>query len=142
MATQQYSPRPPDRPDEVRIVDAVPTVPTVPTLPTASLVRALDAVTEAVIITDADGTVRFWNAAATALYGFTSPEAVGEPLAALILPLGRQPTGSSATPRHAAAELPAVSEWLTRDRQGRRFWVTASTCRLPPGNPGADPDAD
>src|SRR3954453_20976716 len=100
-------------------------------VPAPVLARALDAVAEAMIITDRNGEVRYWNAAATALYGFTPAEAVGQRLEALIQGLGRQavvvpPTGKRRDPENRAA-----SDWLTRDRKVRRFWVTATTSWLP-----------
>jgi diguanylate cyclase (GGDEF)-like protein/PAS domain S-box-containing protein len=102
-----------------------------PAVLTPVLAAALDAVVEAVIITDRNGEVRYWNAAATALYGFTPAEAVGQRLEALIQGLGRQavvvpPSGKRRDPENRVA-----SDWLTRDRKGRRFWVTATTSWLP-----------
>src|SRR4051812_14424774 len=120
-----------------------------PAVLTPVLAAALDAVAEAVIITDRNGEVRYWNAAATALYGFTPAEAVGQRLEALIQGLGRQavvvpPSGKRRDPENTAA-----SDWLTRDRKGRRFWVTATTSWLSgsdrsgghtaPGVPGTAP---
>src|SRR4051794_41790757 len=66
-------------------------------VPAPVLARALDAVAEAMIITDRNGEVRYWNAAATALYGFTPAEAVGQRLEALIQGLGGQAVGGSPT---------------------------------------------
>src|SRR3954463_6290357 len=67
-----------------------------PAVLTPVLAAALDAVVEAVIITDRNGEVRYWNAAATALYGFTPAEAVGQRLEALIHGLRRPAGGGSA----------------------------------------------
>src|SRR3954454_12201016 len=61
-----------------------------PAVLTPVLAAALDAVVEAGIITDRNGEVRYWNAAATALYGFTPAQAVGHRPEALIQAIGRQ----------------------------------------------------
>jgi PAS domain S-box-containing protein len=42
--------------------------------------RMVDDSPEAVIVADADGVIRFWNAAATVVFGFAQPEAVGRTL--------------------------------------------------------------
>src|SRR3954469_1352584 len=78
-----------------------------PAVLTPVLAAALDAVVEAVIITDRNGEVRYWNAAATALYGFTPAEAVGQRLEALIQGLGGHaggvpPHGKRGGPGHRA----------------------------------------
>ena len=46
----------------------------------------LDSLGKAVIATELDGTVRFWNRAAERLYGWTAEEAVGENIASLSVP--------------------------------------------------------
>ena len=44
---------------------------------------ALDAVAQAVVITDAQGVIRFWNRAAEGLFGWTSAEVLGQPVLAV-----------------------------------------------------------
>src|SRR3954451_1071409 len=107
--------------------------------PLASLTAALDQVAEAVIVTDPQGSVRFWNQAASALYGFAPHEVLGRQLEGLILPLGRQPAvGRGRSTRDEPGTPPPEGDWLTRDRHGRRFWVSAATTVLPvaPGQHG------
>src|SRR5215204_2501204 len=41
---------------------------------------------DAAIITTADGTVRYWNRGAESVFGYSSAEAVGESISALIVP--------------------------------------------------------
>ena len=53
---------------------------------TFAATELLDALGKAVIATDLDGTVRFWNRAAERLYGWTAEEAVGENIANLSVP--------------------------------------------------------
>lgn len=112
-----------------------------PAVPAPALEVALDAVAEAVIITDRTGAVRYWNAAATALYGFAAAEAVGRRLDGLILGLGRQAAVAPPTGERRDLGSEGASDWLTRDRKGRRFWVTATTYPLP-GSDHADADGD
>jgi diguanylate cyclase (GGDEF)-like protein/PAS domain S-box-containing protein len=101
------------------------------TVSLTALAAALDQVVEAVILTDADGAVRFWNQAASALYGFAPHEVVGRQLDRLILPLGRQPAVRGLPGRDDTRTPPPRGDWLTRDRHGRRFWVSAATTVLP-----------
>lgn len=48
--------------------------------------QLLDAVEEAVIATDTHGVVTYWNRAAEALYGWSAPEALGQPIESLTTP--------------------------------------------------------
>ena len=115
-------PIPPQRPVEVPADAAVPT---------PALDVALDRIPEAVVITDAGGAVVFWSAAASNLYGYTSEQAVGQRLKGLILPLVQQPEVREALDHTRGAERATTGSWLTRSRDGDRFWVTASSSPLP-----------
>ena len=53
----------------------------------ALLTKLVRDLADAVIICDAAGTIRLWNAAATRIFGWTEPEAIGAPLD-LIIPVG------------------------------------------------------
>ena len=53
---------------------------------TFAATELLDALGKAVIATDLDGTVRFWNRAAERLYGWTAEEAIGENIRDLSVP--------------------------------------------------------
>src|SRR3954447_9007795 len=118
MADGRHGPSPADSPEGVRGLPAVAVT---------DLVSCLDNVAEAVMITDSHGRVQFWNAAATRLYGFPAHEVLGRSLDALILPLGRQPAAERVTNSGRAGEGHGPSDWLTRDREGRRFWVSATS---------------
>jgi PAS domain S-box-containing protein len=82
--------------------------------------RLLDALGQAVVATDADGVVRYWNRAAQRLYGWAAAEAVGRPIGELIVPGATQ---------SFAAEIMAVlrsgGTWsggfLVRRRDGTTF---------------------
>jgi diguanylate cyclase (GGDEF)-like protein/PAS domain S-box-containing protein len=83
---------------------------------------ALDALSQAVVVTDPAGTVLCWNPAAEALYGYSATEAVGRALHELIVP----PEGWAA----ARAERDRVArgttytgDWQVRDKSGRVFTV-------------------
>ena len=43
-----------------------------------------DSTADAMIVSDADGRIRFWNRAATSIFGFSADEIVGEPLLTII----------------------------------------------------------
>ena len=53
----------------------------------------LDAVDTAMIVTNLEGVVELWNDAAERLYGWSAVEAIGEPLAELIVPESQQDAG-------------------------------------------------
>lgn len=52
--------------------------------------RMLDEVGQAVIVTDLDGTVTYWNAAAEDLYGYASDDALGRSVFELTVPKGAE----------------------------------------------------
>jgi len=96
----------------------------------------LDALGEAVVATDLDGHVLYWNDAARRLFGFDAEEVAGSPVMDLILAEG--------TAREAAAILTYLrrrgvwsGEFVARDKAGRIFpvLVTASTVRSDDGTP-------
>src|SRR4051812_50127659 len=95
-----------------------------PAVLTPVLAAALDAVVEAVIITDRNGEVRYWNAAATALYGFTPAEAVGQRLEALIQGLGGQGVGGSPSGQRGDPGKRGAPDWLTPGPERRRVLGT------------------
>jgi len=88
---------------------------------------------DAVIVADADGVVRLWNAAAVRLFGFSEQEALGQPLD-LIIPerlRGRHNEGyahtvASATTRYGTTLLrvPALH------KDGRSLSIAYSVSRL------------
>jgi PAS domain S-box-containing protein len=46
--------------------------------------RLLDSMFEAVVVADVEGVIRYWNAAAESLFGYSSHEALGKPLDLII----------------------------------------------------------
>ena len=93
----------------------------------------LNQVRNAVIATDKDGRIVYWNAAATVMYGWMFPEVIGKPVSAVIRPSEPSPTseeifrhvrdtghwvGERNLVRKGGATLPAdVTITLLRDRR-------------------------
>ncbi|MCA8953966.1 MAG: PAS domain-containing protein, partial [Planctomycetes bacterium] len=67
--------------------------------------QALDAIREAAAVTDPEGIVRYWNAAATALFGWRSDERIGRPLAE------RFPTSVRPALREHLHRITATGAW-------------------------------
>jgi PAS domain S-box-containing protein len=87
--------------------------------------RLLDQVGEAVIATDRNGVVTFWNRAAEVIYGWPAREALGKPILEL--------TPAAASREQAAAILESLVEksaWSgrieLRRRDGSTFWATVT----------------
>jgi two-component system cell cycle sensor histidine kinase/response regulator CckA len=98
--------------------------------------EALDRVADAVVVTDADERITFWNAAATRLYGYPYAEAVGRGLADTLTPLWLDPEtrkkawdavnrngvwlGTASHARQDGLETRVELElWRVRDGRGR-----------------------
>ncbi|HUF51619.1 MAG TPA: PAS domain S-box protein, partial [Longimicrobiales bacterium] len=118
--------------------------------------QLLDQIGQAVVATDTNGVVQYWNAAAQAMFGWSADEAVGRPLAE-VMPLeaasdsaegSSDPAEGSSDPAEGssgAAEAAweagsATQTWsgevATRRRDGTRLlaYITLSTLRDPAGN--------
>jgi diguanylate cyclase (GGDEF)-like protein/PAS domain S-box-containing protein len=91
-------------------------------LPASFYDRALAAVGQAVIATDLDGQVLYWNAAAEELYGYEESKAVGRRLADLIIPdHGRAPAAARWAQVQTGGSF--VGDWEVRDQDARVFTV-------------------
>jgi diguanylate cyclase (GGDEF)-like protein/PAS domain S-box-containing protein len=88
-------------------------------LPGQFLAGVCGAFTNAVIITDLDGRVRYWNPAAEELYGYPAPQALGCFVGDLVVP----PSGRARAAERAAAlaDVPNAGDWEVQDRSGRIF---------------------
>jgi PAS domain S-box-containing protein len=84
--------------------------------------RLLDAVGEAVIATDLDGQIRYWNAFAEQLYGWTAEEVMGRDISD-ITPTPATRDRSRELVRRLAVGEAWSGEFLVRDRSGREFPV-------------------
>ncbi|MGH7504488.1 MAG: PAS domain S-box protein, partial [Longimicrobiales bacterium] len=95
--------------------------------------RLLEAVGQAVIATDRDGIVRYWNRFAERLYGWSVAEAVGRPIEELIVP-----ERSAAFSAHVMASVLAGVEWSgemeLRRRNGTVFPGTVTTSPIHDSN--------
>lgn len=95
--------------------------------------RVLDAALDAIVTIDADGRVVQWNHRAESMFGHAREEAVGEPLADLVVPpelrdahwagLARVVAGGESRILDRRAELTAI------DREGERFPVELTVTR-------------
>lgn len=80
----------------------------------------LDSVGEAVIATDGGGIVISWNRAAERLYGWTSQEAVGQPIV-MLAPAPQPVEEATAILAELAAGRSWAGEFVVRHRDGRAF---------------------
>jgi PAS domain S-box-containing protein len=88
----------------------------------AALVEASD---DAIIATDAQGIITAWNAGATHLYGHTSDEAIGRPIA-LIFPPDTSHEEAELLRRALQGERVRELETLRRHKDGRDLVVSVS----------------
>src|SRR5450755_1511662 len=84
--------------------------------------QLLDEVDAAVIVTDAEGVIRYWNSGAQRLYGYAAEETAGHRLFDLIMPEESRAEALSLR-RGARAGRPLSGELDVRDKQGRVFPV-------------------
>jgi PAS domain S-box-containing protein len=105
------------------------------TLPSDLALRLFDGSPDAILVADRDGVTRYWNAAATRLFGFSEAEAVGRSMD-LIVPerlRGRHWDGwtkvmETGVTRYGAGQLLAVP---ATHRDGRTLSVEFSIQLLP-----------
>jgi diguanylate cyclase (GGDEF)-like protein/PAS domain S-box-containing protein len=98
-------------------------------LPPAFFELALGAVLQAVVATDLDGRVLYWNAAATGLYGYSAEEALGRLLGELVVPEAGRRQAQDRRERIAAGQAYA-GEADVRDKAGRVFTVYVTSTLL------------
>ena len=104
-----------------------------------ALVRGLP---DGLIVSDAKGIIRFWNAGAERIFGFTVAEAMGQPLD-IIIPrrlqarhqVGYDATMRTGTTKYGAGELLAVPA-ICKD--GRPISIQFSILPLPDDRGGLD----
>jgi PAS domain S-box-containing protein len=109
-----------------------------PAVPDAVLAELVRSLADAVIIADANGTITFWNEAATTLFGWSAAEAVGETLD-LIIPErlrqrhwdGYRQTMATGTTTYGGRllEVPATH------RDGRPLSIAFTVTLLPASGP-------
>lgn len=92
--------------------------------------QLLDVIEQAVIITDLEGTILYWNQCAEALYGWGADEATGRNVLDVTPDLASQPGSAQIMARLAAGEKWS-GEFLARRKNGTTFWaqVTDSPIR-------------
>ena len=79
--------------------------------------RILEGSPDAVLVSDRDGTIRFWNASAERIFGFPSAEAIGQSLNIIIPERFRE--------RHRAGWEKAMATGETRYDHGQLLAVPA-----------------
>ncbi len=90
----------------------------------------VEASSDALIGVSLDGRVMSWNAAATTLFGYTSLEAIGQPLDHLIAPDRHEEDTWAAFPDAQIATAVPTYDTVRRDRHGREFDVAISRTPL------------
>lgn len=85
----------------------------------------LNAVGQAVVATDAEGRITYWNRPAESLYGWTAAEALGKDLQKLIL-AGKRPSGASRLQNESTHDHHWFGEVAVRRRDGYLTKNTAS----------------
>jgi PAS domain S-box-containing protein len=95
--------------------------------------RALDSALEAVVTIAGDGAVVQWNTAAEMLFGYTTAEAVGRPLAELVIPPSRRAAHWAGLLRMLSGGTPRILdrrvEMRARRRDGRIVPVELTVTR-------------
>ncbi len=82
--------------------------------------RILDSVGDAVMVTDTDDRVLYWNAAATVTYGWGQDEAIGRPLTDIASPGAGREAGTY-IPRELDAGGTFTGEYQVKHRDGHLF---------------------
>jgi len=95
--------------------------------------QLLNAVGQAAIAMDLTGTVVYWNAAAEQMYGWTAAEAVGQPLASLLLADDDATAGAGIVASVLTGRTWAGETWVRR-KDGTRFPVLVTDSPVVDGN--------
>jgi two-component system, cell cycle sensor histidine kinase and response regulator CckA len=93
----------------------------------ASIVRSAR---DAIVATDLAGTIVSWNPGAERLYGFAAAEALGQPIAALILPVDPHVDEQQVTARVVAGDRLDPYRTLRRHRDGHTVAVSVLVSAL------------
>lgn len=97
----------------------------------ATLAASLDAL----VVIDAEGRVQAWNRSAEEMFGYSQAEALGRPMAALIIPPESRAEHELGMARYLAGSEPVSlnhpNEIVAMHRDGRRFAATLTVTALP-----------
>jgi PAS domain S-box-containing protein len=98
----------------------------------------LETALDATVIMGVDGRVRDWNRQAEATFGWSRQEALGRPMAELIIPEPDRPSHIEGLRRHLETCAPGILnrriEVVATDRRGRLFPVELSVARIDDGD--------
>ncbi|MBD3167169.1 PAS domain S-box protein, partial [bacterium] len=84
--------------------------------------RFLDSLDSAVLVTDTDGIIRYWNAGATRLYGWTKEEAVGRHVLDTTVPAENRQISDEVIEKLRRGET-WQRDCIAIDKQGHCFWA-------------------
>src|SRR5262249_19750323 len=87
----------------------------------AAIVASSD---DAIVSKDLNGVVQTWNTAAEAMFGYTAEEAIGRPVAALIIPADRQNEEAEVLRRIRAGERLEHFNTIRRRKDGTPIEVS------------------
>ena len=85
-------------------------------------------VRDAVIVTDLDGVVTYWNDGAARLFGWTAAERIGRPLTDRAPEANRGPTAEAFRAILEGADF--AGEWEDRRKDGSQVWIDARVSRI------------
>jgi PAS domain S-box-containing protein len=92
----------------------------------ARLAAIMDSSDEAIITTDRDGVVTAWNGAAEKLFGYASGDAIGQPIADLIVPPDRLDEDRDIAARIGRGESIERLPTVRRTRDGHRLFIAVT----------------
>ena len=98
--------------------------------------QLLEAVGEAVIATDLDGSVRYWNTAAERLYGWPATEVLGRLISEVTIPTGDADRGSEIMAAVAAGQS-LSGQFNVRRRDGSTFMALVTNSPIMDEDSGA-----
>ncbi|MEX2619856.1 MAG: PAS domain S-box protein [Egibacteraceae bacterium] len=98
--------------------------------------QLLEAVGEAVIATDLDGNVRYWNMAAERIYGWPAKEVLGRPISEVTIPTGDADRGKEIMTAVAAGQT-LSGQFNVRRRDGSTFMALVTNSPIQDEDSGA-----
>lgn len=95
-------------------------------LPDRFFRRAFEAMGQAVVVTDLESRVRYWNPAAEEMYGYPAAEVLGQQLSPLNVPPEDLPPARETIARTTAGQ-PHAGDWAVRNKAGDFFTIFLNT---------------
>lgn len=98
---------------------------------TSLATRASDAMADALVVTDAGGSIRYWNHAAESMFGYGHDEAIGQSLEALLAPPLRPDDGPALHQPSSVVAATLGFEVSRRCKDGTLIYTHMSTRQMP-----------